>query len=705
MSESPLAGLLAPRSIAVVGASDAPGNLGGSAVRLLNKFGYAGEVWPVHPRGQDVAGRKCFTSAKGLPGVPDLTILAVSAERVTDTIIEYAEIGSRTGIAWAGGFAEVGQEGRARQRRLESVCAATGFRLLGPNCLGVISPSSGLTATFASILHEADEMLAGNISMVGQSGGLVTSAMALANQQGFGFRHAVSTGNEAVLTAADFIEAFAADRGTSVIAVYVEGVRFGERLVPALEAARRAGKPVIALKGGSTPASAQAAAAHTGALAGEARVWEAVLAEQCVIQVRSLEELLDVAMTLSGEHGAELAHTPNAAIVTFGGGSGVLSADQAAQAGLAIPELTPGTRETIKPLVPAAASTRNPVDLTPETFLKPNWLENFPRVLDLIAGDQAVDSILIQFGAQAVKGMEVAEALAAFVKRSLKPVVVSWPLAPSPVPEFLREQRIHVHDEYARGIRVAAHLVRYAERVEARRHEGSVQALDFDWKAHVRPAARGLVVSEDECHKLLAAAGLPTARGERVHSRAEAVRAAARIGYPLALKAISPDITHRAANGVVLLDVSTEEAVGDGFDLISERSAALGAQLDGVYVEGMEPRGEEFLVSALRDPTFGVVVSCGAGGVLTEVISDVSIERAPFDINVATRMLKELRVMKRILSHNPDRDPGPLAEFVSRFSQLAASAPWSGFVLEVNPVSWINERVVAIDGLLIIEEP
>lgn len=705
MSESDLSSLLTPRSIAVVGASDAPGNLGGSAVRLLNKFGYSGEVWAVHPRGQDVAGRKCFTSAKNLPEAPEMVILAVSAERVADTIREYSEVGARAGVAWAGGFAEVGQEGRARQRRLESVCASTGFKLLGPNCLGVISPDLGLTATFASFLYEVDEMLAGNISMVGQSGGLVTSAMAMANQRGFGFRHAVSTGNEAVLTTADFIEAFATDPGTSVIAVYLEGVRFGERLIPALEAARRADKPVIALKGGSTPASAQAAAAHTGALAVEARVWEAVLAEQCAIQVQSLEELLDMAMTLSGKHGKALAKGPNMAIVTFGGGSGVLSADQCAQAGLAVPELTQHTREALKPQVPEAASTRNPIDLTPETFLKPKWLANFPQALDLIAADEMIDGVLIQFGAQAVKGMEVAEALADFVNRSLKQVVVSWPLAPKPVPEFLKEKRIHAHDEYARGIRVAAHLMRYAERIEARSHDSSVQALDFDWKAHIPPAAAGVVVSEDECHKLLTAVGLPTARGERTHSRDEAVQAAARIGYPVALKAISPEITHRAANGMILLDLSTEQAVGDGFNMISERSAVLGAQLVGVYVERMESPGDEFLVSALRDPTFGIVVTCGAGGVLTELISDVSIECAPFDLNVASRMLKELRVVKRILNRNPNRDLGPLAEFVSRFSRLAASAPWSRFVFEVNPIRLIHERVVAIDGLLIIEEP
>lgn len=705
MSATDLAGLLAPRSISVVGASDAPGNLGGSAVRLLNKFGYSGEVWPVHPRGQEIAGRKCFTSASELPHTPDLTIFAVGAERVANTIAEYAEVGARAGIVWAGGFAEVGEEGRRRQRELESICEDTDFKLLGPNCLGVISPSSGLTATFASFLYEVDEMLPGNISMVGQSGGLVTSAMAVANRHGFGFRHAVSTGNEAVLTAADFIEAFAEDPGTSVIAVYLEGVRFGERLIPALEAARHAGKPVIVLKGGSTPASAKAAAAHTGALAGEARVWEAVLAEQCVIQVRSLEELLDVAMTLSGEHGAELAKGPNMAIVTFGGGSGVLSADQAAQAGLGVPELTDESQSTIRPLVPAGASPRNPIDLTPETFLKPNWLESFPQVLDLIAGDRAVDGVLIQFGAQAVKGMEVAQALSDFVKHSLKPVVVSWPLAPAPVPEFLRGQRIHVHHEYARAIRVAAHLVRYAQRVETRSHDTVVEPMPFDWAAHVPAARAGQVISEDECHRLLAAAGLPTARGERSHSRDEAVAAAGRIGYPVVLKAISPEITHRAANGVVLLNLETEQAVGDAFDLISERASALGAHLDGVYVEGMEPSGDEILVSALRDPTFGVVVSCGAGGVLTEVISDVILERAPFDVGAATRMLKQLRVIERLLSRDPERDLTPLAEFVSRFSQLAASAPWSRFVIEVNPVSWIEQRVVAIDGLLIIEEP
>jgi acetyltransferase len=354
--------------------------------------------------------------------------------------------------------------------------------------------------------------------------------------------------------------------------------------------------------------------------------------------------------------------------------------------------------------VPVAASPRNPIDLTPETFLKPDWLENFPHVLDLIAADEAIDGTLIQFGAQAVKGMEVAEVLAAFVKRSPKPIVVSWPLAPPPVPAYLREQRIHAHDEYARGIRVAAHLVRYAERVRERSHQANVQALDFDWTAQVPDATAGLVVSEDECHRLLAAAGLPTARGMRTHTREEAVAAAQQINHPVVLKAISRDITHRHANGVVLLNLETDQAVGDAFDLISERAGALGAKLDGVYVEAMEPPGDEILVSALRDSTFGVIVSCGAGGVLTEVIGDVILERGPFDVDVAARMLQKLRVVERILLREPERDLTPLAQFVSRFSQFAASVPWSRFVLEVNPVNWTPQQVAALDGLLIIEE-
>jgi acetate---CoA ligase (ADP-forming) len=292
--------LLAPRSVAVIGASDSPGNVGGATVRFFGKFASPCAVYPVN-RGRDsVAGLRCYPSVADLPHPADLAILAVPAAAVAGLVRECVAAGITAGIVWAGGFVEGGDAGMARQQELAAICRETGFAMLGPNCIGIIDTHTPVTASFASMMLGFDRFLAGNISMVSQSGGLATMGQAMAQLEGYGFRYMVSTGNEAVLDVADFVYALAADAATKVIAIYLEGARDGEKLRRALLAARAARKPVIVLKAGATQASAVAAAAHTGALVGEGRVWDAVLRDCAAIQVASLEELLDVAMQLSG---------------------------------------------------------------------------------------------------------------------------------------------------------------------------------------------------------------------------------------------------------------------------------------------------------------------------------------------------------------------------------------------------------------------
>src|SRR5580700_5044861 len=252
--------LLAPRSVAIIGASDQPGNVGGAAVRFFRKFSSPCTVWPVN-RGRDtVAGLPCYKSVADLPAPTDLAILAVPASVVVQVVRECVAAGIRAGIAWAGGFQEGGASGLALQNELAALCRQTGFALLGPNCIGIIDTHTPITASFASMMLELHRFLPGNISMVSQSGGLATMGQAMAQLQGYGFRYMISTGNEAVLEVADFIHALAADLLTKVIATYLEGVRDGGKFRRALLAARDAGKPVIVLKAGATSASAAAAA-------------------------------------------------------------------------------------------------------------------------------------------------------------------------------------------------------------------------------------------------------------------------------------------------------------------------------------------------------------------------------------------------------------------------------------------------------------
>ena len=692
--------LLAPRTVAVIGASDASGNVGGAAVRFFRKFSSPCTVWPVNPGRDQVAELPCYPNLAAMPGRADLAILAVPAASVTQVVRECIAAGIRAGIVWAGGFVEGGADGAARQEELAALCRDAEFALLGPNCIGLIDTHAPVTASFASMMLGFDRLLPGNISMVSQSGGLASMGQAMAQLEGYGFRYMVSTGNEAVLSVADFIHAFTGDPATKVIAVYLEGMRDGAKFRHALMEAAAVCKPVIVLKAGATAASAMAAAAHTGALAGESRVWDAVLQDCAAIQVDSLEELLDVAVQLSGADVAKLPHGTGVAAVTFGGGSGVLSADQCDRAGLSVPPLALETRIALQGVLPPLASTRNPVDLTPQAYLDPRWFELFPRALDLIAADPAIGTVFFQLGPMARGDVEMARMVAAFRERCGKPVVAAWPLAIGEARAALLADGVHVFPEYSRAVRTIGRLARYAEARAAPR--GTVAAAAFDWQAAVPLARAGLVVSEHECHAILSRAGLPVAAGRLAQDEDAAVQVARDAGFPVVMKGISATVTHRAAAGLVRLGLRSEADVREAWQALQARAGTVPAVLDGILVQHMVQGGTELLVSAFRDPDFGVMLSLGAGGTMTELIDDVVLVPAPIDPAAAAQALQRLRVMR-----GATNDGSPfvaLLGFICQFSVLAAGVPWRRFVLEVNPLKWIGTTTVAVDGLLIVEE-
>jgi acetate---CoA ligase (ADP-forming) len=700
-----VAPLLAPRSIAVIGASDQPGNLGGVAIKLLQRFKYPGTIWPINPKRPAVHGIACHARVADLPASADLAIFATAAETIPGLVRECVAAGIRSGIAWAGGFAEGGERGLALQQEIGELCRNAGFALAGPNCIGIINTWMPMTASFASFLAETTELTRGNISMVSQSGGLATMAQALAQQAGFGFRYMISSGNEAVLTTADYIHALANDPHTKVIATYVEGIRDGDTFVAALREARDAGKPVVVLKGGDTPASARAAAAHTGALAGERRVWDAIFRDTAAIRVHSLEELLDTLLFLSSTEAEKLPAGNGVAVITFGGGSGVLAADQCARNGLATPRLSAATLENLRPLVPAIAAVENPIDLTPLVYNQAQWFEKFGAALDTIAADPAIHTVLLQFGPQAQRGADVAQEICAFRRRTAKTVCIAWPLAPSVVPPVLRREGVHSFMEYARAIATLGRLAqRHVQANDPRMSERAAPTA-FDWSAHVPHAAPGAVISEHACHALLKAAGLPVAAGQLALSEGEAVGMAQAVGLPVAMKGISPAVTHRAAAGLLALGVGSPDDVRKSYRRLRADAAAAGIDLDGIYVQHMVDGGIEVLVSAFRDPVFGPMVSVGAGGVFTEMIDDVTFERAPVGETAALAMIGRLRLAAGAARLKAPPDQRLLAQFVARFSQLAAGAPYRQFVLEVNPVKWSADHVTAVDGLLLIEQP
>ena len=693
--------ILEPRSIAVVGASEQPGNLGGATVRRLLKFAFPGRVVPVNRTGARVAGLESCPDIASLPQPCDLAILAIPATGLARAIGECADAGIRHAIAYAGGLGEAGAEGIELQRSLVALCRERGLVLCGPNCVGVINATTPVAATFSTALEEIDALRPGGISMVAQSGGIATTAFSMVQQAGFGCRYLVSSGNEALVDFADWLHAFAEDPKTEIIGGYLEGIADGPRFVCALETARDRGKRVVLIKAGTTGVTARAAQAHTGALVGDDRVVDAVLAELGVMRVRSVEELVDVVLMLVGNR-AKIALGRGVGVVTFGGGNGVLAADQCAEAGLDTPPLRDGSAERLKPLLVSVATAANPLDLTPTTAFRDDAMAQLPHALDIFAAEPDVHSLMFVAGSMAAKAREIRDVVCGWAERSQKPLCVSWPSPPLDIPAQLAERGIYSFPDPARAVRALACNARHGV---AMRRPGSPATDDvpaFDWSAFVDVGDAPATVTEYTCHRILSAAGLGAAGGVLVHDEDGAARSAHAMGRPVVMKAITPRITHRAKAGLVAVDLRAEVDVRAAYRRLRARAAALSVALDGVLVQALRPRGIELLVAGFRDPVFGVMVSVGSGGVLTELVDDVVTERAPVGLELAMHMIERLRTRPQAIDASGPLPAENAARFIAGFAALASSAPWSRFVFEVNPLVWRRDGVVAVDGLLIV---
>jgi acyl-CoA synthetase (NDP forming) len=349
--------------------------------------------------------------------------------------------------------------------------------------------------------------------------------------------------------------------------------------------------------------------------------------------------------------------------------------------------------ERLRPLLVSVASAANPLDLTPTTAFRAEALAQLPQALDIIGAEPEIHSLLFIVGSLASKASEISDVICGLSRRSAKPVGVCWPSPPRGVPARLAEHGIYAFLEAARAIGSIARLAAHGAAARRPARAAEVGLAAFDWPAFVGNS--DTVFQEPQCHRILKAAGLAVAAGELAKEEANALRITESIGLPVVLKGISPQVTHRAKAGLLAVDLRSQDEVRGAFRRLTARALALSIRMEGIYVQKMQQGGTELLVSAFRDPSFGTMVSCGAGGVLAELIDDVVTERAPVSEALAGYMLERLRIRGGLPTDHA-------SAFIARFSELASTAPWSRFILEVNPVLWTREAAVAVDGLLIV---
>jgi acyl-CoA synthetase (NDP forming) len=681
--------LLRPASVAVIGASSDPTRIGGRPIQYMLSQGFRGEILPVNPNRAEIQGLPAYPSIADLPSAPDTAIIAVPTRLAIEAVGELAARGVKSAIVFTAGFAETDDAGAAAQEAL--IAAASGMRLLGPNCLGLFNARVGFYPIFSSSL-ESGWPQPGRIGIASQSGAYGTHVFAVARNRGIGTPICVTTGNEGDVTIGDVIGWLAEDPETDVIAAYAEGIREADSFLAALAAARRARKPVVMMKVGTSAIGAHAARSHTASIAGDDRVTDAVLAEFGVVRARTTEEMLDIALTAT----RRIYPAGNTlGVITISGGAGVLISDAAESVGLPLPEMPADAQARLKAMLPFAAP-RNPVDCTAQAF---NDMSLIGRFTDSMVEDGKYSSILAfftQVGGSATIAPALREQLnATKAKHPDRLYVLSVVARPE-----------QVQDYEADGFVVIEDPTRAVVAIRAMGRFGDAFAQASDAAPPTLPPI-GLPAStptEAEAKRILAAAGIASAPEQACRTEEEVVQAAARFGGEVVLKILSPDILHKSEIGGVLLGVAGSDAVRQGFRTLMQRArdAAPQAKIDGVLVAKQLTGGVECILGIHRDPVFGPVALFGIGGIFVEILRDVALHRCPFGPDVAERMIRSIKAAPILLGARgrPPVDIAALAAMLSRLSRFADAAGPRLQSIDLNPVLALPDGAYALDAAI-----
>ncbi len=669
--------LLAPRSVAVIGASADPVRIGGRPIAYMLAQGFAGEIMPVNPNRSVIQGLPAWPSIAALPRVPDAAIVAVPAEAALAAVDDLGRRGVGAAIVFSAGFAEMDAAGAAAQAAMAARARHHGMRLLGPNCLGLFNARIGFFPIFTSSVENGFP-LPGRIGIASQSGAFGTHIFANARDRRIGTPICVTTGNEADVTIADIIGWLAEDPDTDVIAAYAEGIRDAPQFIAALTAARAARKPVVMMKVGRSAIGAAAAQSHTAAIAGDDAVTDAVLAEFAVVRARSTDEMLDIAMTATRRI-YPAANTLG--VITISGGAGVMIADAAEAIGLAMPPMPEATQARLRELLPFAAP-RNPVDCTAQAFNDMTLIGRFTEAMVAEGGYSSVLAFFSQVGGAASIAPGLRAQLCEVKARHPDRLYALSVLAPPARIIDYESDGFVVFEDPTRAVTALHAMGRYGAALA----RGPLLPPPA-----VPPVALPLTTPDEAAAKrLLTAAGIVAVAERACADATAAVAAATALGFPVVLKILSPDILHKSEIGGVLLDIADADGVRSGVATLLERARrhAPAARIEGVLVARQLRGGVECILGVQRDPVFGPVAMFGLGGVFVEVLHDVVLRRCPFGVDEAERMIRAIRGAPLLLGARgrPPADIAALAAMLARLSVFATQAGPRLRSVDLNPV-------------------
>ena len=690
---------LSPRSVAVIGAGRSRGTIGGEIFHNLLEAGFNGPVHPVNPKADVVQSVVAYPSVAELPEAVDLAVIVVPAVSVVDAARECAAKGVRALVVISSGFAETGEDGIARQRELLAVCRATGMRLIGPNCMGILNTAADirLNATFAPTFPPA-----GRVGFLSQSGALGLAVIDYATQLGLGLSTFVSVGNKADISGNDLIHYWESDDGTDLILLYLESFGNPRKFS---RIAQRVGrrKPIVAVKSGRSSAGVRATSSHTGAMLAASDVTVDALFQQAgVIRTDTLAEMFDVAALLANQ---PPPRGPRVAILTNAGGPGILCADTCEANGLTVPPPSKRVREKLASFLPAEAALGNPIDMIASASA-----DDYRRAIEVLAADESVDAIIVIFIPPLVtRAEDVAQAIRAAVASLPREIpVLSVFMQARGVPEALRGDGVRI-PSYAFPEEAARALARVsAYGIWRQLPEGHVPELDDtkpDEAAGVIAAAltsgpRWL--GPEDVVSLLTCYGIPFAESRVAPTASAAGRAAKELGDRVALKAIGP--LHKTDVGAVELGLRGATAVEAAATRMRRRLRARGEPVDGFLVQRMVPAGVEMLVGVVHDSVFGPVVACGAGGTAVELLKDVKVRITPLTDRDADEMVRSLMTFPLLDGYRgaPKTDIAALEQVLLRVSALVDAHP-EIVEMDCNPVVVSPEGAVVVDARIRVE--
>ena len=692
--------LFQPRAVAVIGASQDLTRISGQPIKAMQAAGYKGPIYLVNPKYSELHGMPCYPSAASVGKPIDMAIVAVPAPAVAAAIRDCGAAGVKFAVVLTAGFRETGGAGIALEAELVRAAREAGVRVVGPNCQGMVAIPSRVWACFGSVAAET-ELREGEVSCVFQSGGFGYAIVNLAELQGLGFRTCISSGNEADLTTPELLEAFLDDPGTKIAFAVMEGTPDARRLLGVGRRALETGKPVLIWKSANTEAGAKAAASHTANMTGRADLYRAAFRQSGLIEVDDVEPIVDIAKLVAQGRRAKGCRV---GVLSISGGSGVVFADRAVREGLTLPPFSETTVAALRKIIPAFGSSENPADVTASVF---NDMGLLVKTLEIVLADPGIDQLTIMLASISGAPSELAAAaIVAAAATTEKPVNLVWSgrrAKSEAAYRILEAANIPVIPTPVRLAQAAAVLARFeADRMRLGHRKPPAAAKPVVLKL----PAGAVTLSEAESKDVLAAYGIPVTREAMVPVGANFVAKLAKLSPPFAVKVVSRDIAHKSDVGGVMLgirDVIGAEAAAAEV-MANARRAKPDAKIDGVLVSEMAS-GLEVLIGVINDPAFGPAVALGLGGVLTEVLRDVTYRIAPFGLDDARDMIGELKGARLFAGYRgqPAADVEALAAILVQVSAMAFAMQDRLAEMDINPVFCGPKGAVAADALVVLK--